>query len=184
MLLVFAAQMYAMLVLFRVLMQLCRVDYNRFTQLIVTLVEPVRRPFEMMLPLAGRLDVAGCLAAVAWLALVTVATHIYLWGGEFPGLGQVLVWGGLTALALALELMFVVILASVVLSWVAPVSQAAPIRVINQITGGLSAPVRRVLPPMGGLDFSPILLFLLISIAQRMLRPWLSDVPMQILGVG
>jgi YggT family protein len=40
---------------------------------------------------------------------------------------------------------------------------------VHQITEPLLAPARRLLPPMGGLDFSPIIVFLVLGLLERML---------------
>ena len=40
---------------------------------------------------------------------------------------------------------------------------------LQQITEPLLAPARKLIPPMGGLDFSPILVFLLIGVVERIL---------------
>ena len=65
-----------------------------------------------------------------------------------------------------------VLLIRVVLSWV-PIQQDGIIGQIYaflfRITEPLLAFVRSVLPPMGGFDFSPLLVFLALSVLQRML---------------
>ena len=40
---------------------------------------------------------------------------------------------------------------------------------LQQLTEPLLAPARKLIPPMGGLDFSPILVFLLIGVIERVL---------------
>jgi YggT family protein len=47
---------------------------------------------------------------------------------------------------------------------------------LQQITELLLAPARRLLPPMGGLDFSPILVFLLLGVIERILPQLLVSV--------
>jgi YggT family protein len=58
----------------------------------------------------------------------------------------------------------------IILSWVAPGSRHPAILLVLQLTEPVMAPVRRLLPPMGGLDLSPIALFILINIVQIALR--------------
>ena len=53
---------------------------------------------------------------------------------------------------------------------VAPGSQHPAIVLTYQVTEPVMAPVRRLLPDMGGLDFSPILVFVVINIIQIALR--------------
>ena len=43
------------------------------------------------------------------------------------------------------------------------------LRLIWQLTEPIMAPVRKVVPPMGGLDFSPIIFFVIISLVQNAL---------------
>jgi YggT family protein len=61
-----------------------------------------------------------------------------------------------------------ILLARVLVSWF-PVDPYNPIiRLLHQLTEPLLAPIRRVLPPTGMLDLSPIVGFIVIIIAQRL----------------
>lgn len=63
----------------------------------------------------------------------------------------------------------VLILIRVLLSWM-PVNRSNPIiSLIYQLTEPILAPIRRLLPSLGGLDISPIIAMLLIEIVQRLL---------------
>lgn len=71
------------------------------------------------------------------------------------------------------NIFFIILFARVLLSWVR-VSPYDPtwgpvIRFIHQVTEPFLAPIRRLLPPMGGIDFSPIILFFLISLVERLI---------------
>ncbi len=75
-------------------------------------------------------------------------------------------------ISLFFTVLYILLFARVILSWVRPdpYSQFYEVyRFIFNITEPLLAPIRRILPPTGGIDFSPIILFLLISFLQRML---------------
>lgn len=66
-----------------------------------------------------------------------------------------------------------ILLGRVILSWVRPDpygSLAEVTRIIFMLTEPVLEPIRRILPPAGGLDFSPIVAFLLISVLQSFLR--------------
>jgi YggT family protein len=45
-------------------------------------------------------------------------------------------------------------------------------RVLNQITEPILKPIRRVIPPMGGLDLSPIIVFVIIFFLQN----WIASI--------
>jgi YggT family protein len=60
-----------------------------------------------------------------------------------------------------------VVLARVVLSWVAPHSRHPLALGLKQVTEPVLAPIRRLIPPMGGLDFSPMLLLIALQLIRR-----------------
>jgi len=45
------------------------------------------------------------------------------------------------------------------------------IRFINEITEPIMAPFRRFIPPIGGMDFSPIVVFLVLNLLEK----WIKD---------
>ncbi|MAZ90950.1 MAG: YggT family protein [Maricaulis sp.] len=73
-----------------------------------------------------------------------------------------------------LNLLWIVVLVSVILSWLISFNVvnahnqfvSAIWRVTSAITEPLLSPIRRILPPLGGMDFSPIVLLLLIGFVQ------------------
>jgi YggT family protein len=129
------------------------------------LVSPLRR----VIPLQGRLDPATLLLAVIVQAL-GIAAVLWLSGYLPPNPLLLMGWALVGVVALVVNLYFIALIAMIVLSWVAPGSQNPAIYLLYQITEPVMAPVRSMLPNMGGLDFSPILLFLLINVVQIALR--------------
>jgi YggT family protein len=73
-----------------------------------------------------------------------------------------------------LELYFWALLIVVILSWVAPMSRHPGAELLDQLTAPVLAPIRRVLPPAGGLDFSVLVLFLLLTLLRDYLVPGLA----------
>lgn len=74
-----------------------------------------------------------------------------------------------TLLSTTLQIFQILILIRVVLSWVAsPVSRNPLIELIRRSTDPILEPIRRVVPDMGGIDLSPIVALLLLSLLQRM----------------
>lgn len=91
-------------------------------------------------------------------------------GLGLPGVVQLLLWSVLGVIGLLVNIYFFALLAMIILSWVAPGSQHPAIYLLHQITEPVMAPVRKMLPAMGGMDFSPILVFILINVIQIALR--------------
>jgi len=68
-----------------------------------------------------------------------------------------------------LQLYSFVVLASVILSWL-PIDPENPIaRFVRASTEPVLEPIRKVLPPVGGFDLSPMLLLIGLQILQRLL---------------
>ena len=72
----------------------------------------------------------------------------------------------LTALAgvlnIVLTIAMVVVIARAILSWVSPDPHNPIVRIINQLSEPLLFPVRRRVPYFGGIDFSPIIVLIII----------------------
>ncbi len=69
-----------------------------------------------------------------------------------------------------LKLYSYVVIIRVVFSWMNPNPSNPLVRFVYVVTEPVLAPVRRVLPPMGGFDFSPIVVFIAIAILIRILN--------------
>lgn len=77
----------------------------------------------------------------------------------------------------AIELLTILVVVRVLLSWVPSVDYGHPlISLIVRITDPILQPVRRVLPPVGGLDLSPIIAILLLSLVGKLLHQLLVSI--------
>jgi YggT family protein len=72
------------------------------------------------------------------------------------------------------ELYTVILLARVLLSWVQVDPNNPLVRIIYQLTEPLLAPIRRLLPQGGGMDFSPIVAFIILLVAEQIVVMFLS----------
>lgn len=73
-----------------------------------------------------------------------------------------------------LTVLYVILLARIILSWTTmfwspPQALTPVIRVIYELTEPVMAFFRRFIPPIGGLDISPIIIFLILGAIQRSL---------------
>jgi YggT family protein len=69
----------------------------------------------------------------------------------------------------AFELLTLLVVVRVLLSWVPSVDYRHPlISLIVRITDPILLPVRKILPPIGGLDLSPIIAILLLSLVRKL----------------
>ena len=63
-----------------------------------------------------------------------------------------------------LELYWYVILARVLMSWFNPNPHNPIVDAINRLTEPVLGPIRRLLPPMGGFDLSPLVVFVILML--------------------
>lgn len=156
--------------LLRLILQLVRADfYNPISQTIVKLSNPLVLPLRRLLPPLGRVDSASLLVALAVQAVGITLLCKLLFNG-FPNPAQILLWSMIGLCAAVLNLYFFAIIGSIILSWVAQGSYNPGAQLLYQITEPVLAPFRKLVPPLGGLDLSPILVFLSINVLEVVLR--------------
>ena len=157
---------FTLLLLARFFMQWQRVPFrNQLGQFVLKTTDWIVLPLRRVVPGLWGLDMASLLPA--WLAQVAfVAIELALRRVPFGGAGGValgLAGMGLIELArMAVYLVFALILVSAVLSWVAPHAPAAP--VVRHLADPFLRPFRRIIPPIAGVDLSPLVLLLLLQI--------------------
>lgn len=165
-----ALSLYMVAMLLRFLLQLVKADfYNPISQFLVKITNPLVIPLRRVIPGIGGLDLASLLLAVLLQVLAIVALML-LNGLGMPNPLMLVVWSILGIVGLLVNIYFFALLAMIILSWIAGGSSNPAISLLHQITEPVMAPFRKILPAMGGLDFSPILLFILINVLQIALR--------------
>lgn len=173
-------------VVLRLLLQLVRADfYNPVSQFLARLTNPLVLPLRRVVPSLGGLDLSSLLLALV-LQMVAIVVLLALNGVGPPNIGLLLVWSVLGVVGLVVNIYFFALLAMIILSWIAPASRHPALLLLFQLTEPVMAPFRRMLPNMGGLDFSPILVFILINIIQIALRHMAAGVglhPALVLGL-
>lgn len=154
--------LYILVVLLRFLLQWMRADfYNPVSQFIVTATNPPLRILRRFIPGLAGIDLASVVLLVGlsmiktWLLFSMVGR-----AGTFQGM---LVYSVGELLQLTVYVFIFTILIRVVLSWIAPHQGYNPaLRLLHDITEPLMAPARRLIPPIGGLDISPIVVFIFL----------------------
>ena len=165
----FVLQAASFLFLGRFLLQACRVDfYNPISQGIVKITDPVLRPIRVVLPGFRNFDFAALAAALVAHVLLLMAVPA-LAGGYSGGIAMLLVEGLLQVVMSIIHIFWWAMMISILAGWIAPGNYHPALALLHQITEPLLAPARRLLPPMGGLDFSPIVVFLILGLLERML---------------
>tara|TARA_B100001996_G_C18468434_1_gene518966 strand:- start:128 stop:643 length:516 start_codon:yes stop_codon:yes gene_type:complete len=148
----FASYAFVMLSLFR----LFRVNYfNPIVKIFATYLEPVSKNLFFFLP--------PLFAAIA-LALVLKFASFYLAYSSGYETLTLFYLSVIDVLNSGFRILFYCVIGSVVLSWVAPGNSHPLLQIIEEISAGILSPVRKFLPPMGGLDFTPIVGLLVLNL--------------------
>tara|TARA_B100001971_G_C18008828_1_gene441275 strand:+ start:101 stop:691 length:591 start_codon:yes stop_codon:yes gene_type:complete len=156
--------LYLLIVLLRFLLQLVRADfYNPLSQFIVRATKPLLMPLRRIIPGYGGLDFASLVLGIA-IQLVMLILIILLMGYALPNILLLVSWAAIGVLALFVKIFFFALIISVILSWVAQGSYNPAVILINQLCEPILAPIRKILPALGGLDLSPIFAFIAIRL--------------------
>ena len=146
--------LYLMVVLLRLWLQLAQADfYNPFSQFVVKATHPIVGPLRRVIPPIGKLDTATLLLALLVAIAKTFCLGLVM-GYVIADPIALLVSGGLGVLGQAFQLVIYVLIIRAILSWVSQGGYNPIEMVLHQLTEPLLAPIRRIIPPMGGLDLS------------------------------
>lgn len=159
----------------RVLLQLVRANfYNPVCQFIYKVSNPPLVPVRRVFRHIGRFDLAA--AVVAWVLECLKVLLLFAMAGTVPAIAGLLVLGVAELVQFLLTLYFWLILIGVILSFVASGGSHHPIvPLIHQLTEPVLRPFRRLIPPLGGLDFSPMVAMLALLLARILVAAPLGD---------
>lgn len=170
-------QLYIAVLLLRFLLQWARADfYNPLSQFTVKITAPIVRPLRRIIPGLGGWDLATLLAAylVTVLQLLLVGTQItpydipgMLDGHNLQPLALLLV-ALLDLFALAVSLFIIAIIVQALSSWISPGHYNPVTAVLHALTEPLLRPARRLLPPISGIDLSPLLVLLALQVLKML----------------
>ncbi len=172
-LLTYAFDFYIMIVIARFMLQLVRADfYNPLSQFVVKATKPVLNPLRRMIPGVGGIDWASVVLLVS-LVVVKLGALLMLNNGYFEPIGFTLILLKSAANSV-LNFFLFTIFAGAILSWVAQGFNPV-VQVFHQVSEPVLRPFRRLLPPVSGMDFSPILALLILQALKTLLQ--LDGVP-------
>lgn len=172
-LLTYAFDFYIMIVIARFMLQLVRADfYNPLSQFVVKATKPVLNPLRRMIPGVGGIDWAS-VVLLTLLVIVKLAALIAINDGFFEPVGFAIITLKSAANSV-LNFFLFTIFAGAILSWFAQGFNPV-VQVFHQVSEPVVRPFRRLLPPVSGIDFSPILALLLLQAVKTLFQ--LDGVP-------
>ena len=154
-----------LLIAVRFLAQLCGVSgYNPVSMTLRRVTNVIVLPLSRLLPSGNRFS-PGALVALILIQVVFIALMFTLEGRlDAFNVLHALIWAAIGCASLLVNIIFYSVIAMIVVSFLAPQSSNPAVEFIWQLTEPVMAPLRQILPPMGGLDFSPIILFITLNV--------------------
>ena len=148
----FASYAFVILSVFRLL----RVNYfNPIVKIFATYLEPVSKSIFFFLP--------PLIAAIAFALVLKFSSFYLAYSSGYETLTLFYI-SVIDVLNSGFRILFYCVIGSVVLSWVAPGNNHPLLQIVEEISAGILSPIRKFLPPMGGLDFTPIIGLLLLNL--------------------
>lgn len=167
--------LYILAVLLRLLFQLVRADfYNPVSQFLVRITNPLVLPLRRIIPGFAGIDWASVALLIA-LQVAKLSLLVFINGATAnPGGLVVLAFAQLVHLLVYTYL--VAILIRVILSWINPYGDNPVSDLLISLTEPLMLPARRLIPPISGLDLSPIAVLILLQLTLMLIVQPLLDV--------
>lgn len=163
-------ELYILMVMLRFLLATVRADfYNPVSQFLVKVTNPMLTPLRKAIPSIGKIDTSALLSMIL-LQMISLAFIGLLRGGGIH-LGSLLVLSIAELVGLLLNVFLFAILIQVILSWINPGTYNPAISLVYSITEPVLRPCRRLLPPISGMDFSPIIALIGIQLAKMLILP-------------
>ena len=165
---------YILTVMLRFLLQTVRADfYNPLVQFLVKLTNPPLVPLRRMIPGFQGMDLAAIV-----LMMVLKSTELVLlftFSGHALGVVTILLLAIAELLGLLINILFWGVIIQAVLSWINPNPHHPAVSLLRQITEPVLSPARRILPPISGIDLSPILVLVALQLINMLLVAPLRD---------
>lgn len=163
--------LYMLIILLRFLLQLVRADfYNPISQGISKATNPLLLPLRRVIPGFYGVDIASLVLALLLQWVAGQLIYLVAGGGLLNPL-IILPMGVVGILKMLVQIYFIGMIIYIIASWVAPFSHNPALVLLRQLIEPVMAPIRKVIPPLGPIDLSPIFLFLFLNLCNQFLIP-------------
>jgi YggT family protein len=169
-----AFSLYIMVVMLRFLLQWVNAEfYNPISQFLVKVTHPLVRPLRRIIPSVGRIDTASLVLMVVLQMLAGFL--VFALQGLPIGIGVLIVWSVVQLLNLLFNIFVFAIIIRAILSWVSPMSYNAATSLLHSLTDPMLRVVQRVIPPISGIDLSPLVALIGLQVMKMVLLPPLQQ---------
>lgn len=157
--------LYIAVVMIRFILQMVQADfYNPLSQFVVKITHPILAPLRRVIPAIGRVDTASIVLMVV-LQLAELAL-IFALAGHMPNVAGLAVLSVAELIKLSIYVFMFSMIICAVMSWVQQPGMVNPVaNLTRQMSEPIVAPFRKVIPPVGGMDFSILVAIIVLQLA-------------------
>ena len=165
--------LYILAVMLRFLLGTVRADfYNPISQFLVRITNPLLLPLRKVIPSVGKYDMAS-LALLLILQLVSLVVIVLLRGGNIAFI-SLLAAAVIKIIVLMINVFIFAIFVQVILSWISPGTYNPVNALLNSLTSPVLGPIQRLLPPISGMDLSPLFALIGLQVLKMLIVPLLG----------
>lgn len=167
--------LYIMAVMLRFLLQWARADfYNPLAQFLVRITQPVLHPFRRVVPSWGGIDLPA-LVVMVLLQMLALALLMII-AGVSPRIDYLILRTPAELISLLLNIYLIAIFMRVLLSWISPDGYHPAMTVVLSLTEPIMRPLRAIIPPIAGVDLSPLAAIIAIQVVRMLVMPPLDRI--------
>lgn len=168
--------LYIFILLLRVILQWVNIDsYNPLFILVAKLTNPPLRPICRMIPSLNGIDFAAIILLLG-LEMLKIAFLVWIQINTTPHLLGLVVLAFAELLNQLINIFFYAVIALTILSWISPLTHGPFIEILVRVSEPLIKPIRGMLPSVGGLDFSPLILIVCLKLLTMLLVQPLAQI--------
>ena len=176
----FVLGLYVLIVMLRFMLQLVRANfYNPLSQALVSATQLPLKYLRRVIPGIGGVDFSSLVLALI-VKFVQLLLIFLILGKNASVLGLVML-SAVQLLELAIYVIMISVIILAILSWVQPSSYNPILGLLNSLSAPVMRPARRLVPPMGGIDLSALVVLLALGVVLRILVAPLEDIAVRLL---
>ena len=164
--------LYLLAVMLLFLLGLVRADfYNPVSQFLVRVTNPLLVPLRKVIPVVGKFDTAAIVLMLV-LQLISEFIVISLRGASVPFL-TLLMYSIGELFMLLINILLVSIVVQAILSWINPGTYTPVSSLLYSLTNPILKPIQRIIPPLSGIDLSPLFAVIGLQVVRMLIMPLL-----------
>jgi YggT family protein len=162
--------LYILAVMLRFLLGAVRADfYNPVSQFLVRITNPVLAPMRKLIPSAGKYDTSALLLMLL-LQIISLVLMVLLRGSSVS-IMALLLFAVAELVLLLINIFIFSILVQVILSWINPGTYTPVGALLHSLTNPILAPMQRIIPPVAGIDLSPLFALIGLQVLKMLIHP-------------